>query len=91
MSVPHQDTIDCRCSDCELRRTSLDDVLADDDPAYLAYLSERDCPHHGTTTIVDDGESPSMYAGTDSWERWACGCTVTWDPFTGRESVRPAR
>lgn len=60
------------------------------DPAYLAWLEERHCPLHGPTRVVDCGEVPSMLGyGTEGWERQECGCSLTWDPFTGAERWSP--
>lgn len=64
---------------------------AADEAAYEAHAAARECPHHGATAVTDTHSAPSMLGhGHDDSETWACGCSVTWDPFTGAEHVRPA-
>ena len=67
------------------------EMTPDEARAYDAYSMARDCPQHGATTLVEAGEAPSMMSGTDPWERLACGCAVTWNPFTGAACFTPAR
>jgi hypothetical protein len=61
-----------------------------EDPAYLAWLEARLCPLHGPTRVAEADAVPSMLgSGWEDWERQECGCTLTWDPFTGREHWTP--
>ena len=57
--------------------------VPDEDPAYLAWLMERECPVHGEVQVVGEASEPvpSMLGyGWELSENLSCGCTVHMGP-----------
>ena len=74
------------------RQAPAEDPTRADLATYDEWLESRDCPLHGPTRVVEAGEVPSMLGyGSEGWERQECGCSLTWDPFTGAEVWTPPR